>query len=516
MKSNHDLYELIESLGKTEKGYFKKYAYKGEKKDSIYLKLFQDIDKQIGKFNYDEIEEKLKKKYQAQKPYTSLKNYLYKLLVNVMVDYDKSNSNQHQVLELIHSGQYFRKKGLHKQAAKQFEKALKKSRDLELFNFTETILEELCTLYQNQHQFLPVGKTVEEYIEQLNANQQNIQQINLLRSSFHKLIEHYKKHGFFTNVDDKEVMLKLFIDDLKPIATMEASVRAKVIHLEGRSLILFVRREMLKSRETQISIVKLKENHLDLTDDPYRYLFKHYFQISQDSFTLNDYKTGEENLRKLNLIRPMNEKDVPFHETIIRYLRIKLHFMLNEFEKTIPYLENHLDYFKKTEFKKLSIYDSIVITNGIHVSFILENYTKCIDWINIYMEHIKGRYFEETISPIYVTNIMAHFELKNEELLPYLIRNAYRQISKKGALMASEKAIFDFIRKRSRLVNKNEILDLYKATYKIFVKILEDPKEELYIDYIDIRAWLQSKIENRSYKEVYSQYNGPSTASGNK
>ncbi|MGZ6555019.1 MAG: hypothetical protein ACXVDV_20715, partial [Bacteroidia bacterium] len=86
MKYSDDLFQLINTLSKNEKGYFKKYAAKhviGEQNN--YIRLFDAIEKQN---EYDE--EKIKKIFKAEtfiKHLPSEKNYLYWMIIKSLMEY---------------------------------------------------------------------------------------------------------------------------------------------------------------------------------------------------------------------------------------------------------------------------------------------------------------------------------------------------------------------------------------------------------------------------------------------
>src|ERR1051326_6571998 len=89
MTPSHHLFELIKSLNKGEKGYFKKYSQLhtvGDKNN--YLILFDAIEKQK---KYDE--EKILKalsKHSFIRHFSDLKNYLYTLILDSLESYYKN------------------------------------------------------------------------------------------------------------------------------------------------------------------------------------------------------------------------------------------------------------------------------------------------------------------------------------------------------------------------------------------------------------------------------------------
>lgn len=123
MKVSDDLFQLIKSMSKSEKGYFKKFASKhtiGEK--NIYVKLFDAMDR-LDEYNEQEIKKKFAGEKFADKLY-STKNYLFNLILKALSSY---HAEKFAVLKLnmmmIELNVLF-EKGLYKQFKTLLNKAI--------------------------------------------------------------------------------------------------------------------------------------------------------------------------------------------------------------------------------------------------------------------------------------------------------------------------------------------------------------------------------------------------------
>ena len=99
MKPSNDLFRLIKSLDKNEKGYFKKNAQGVSKgKDKNYLLLFDAIDAQE-EYN----EDALLKKFRTQafsKHFSVAKNFLFELILKSQRSY-RANSSKFMRLNAL-------------------------------------------------------------------------------------------------------------------------------------------------------------------------------------------------------------------------------------------------------------------------------------------------------------------------------------------------------------------------------------------------------------------------------
>lgn len=96
MKPKEDLFLLIKSLTKTEKGYFNKFAQMhGGNKDGNYLKLFNIID---GMESYDDDRlKKIVKGTSLAKHLSVSKNYLFKFILRALSSYHRENLPELQI-----------------------------------------------------------------------------------------------------------------------------------------------------------------------------------------------------------------------------------------------------------------------------------------------------------------------------------------------------------------------------------------------------------------------------------
>jgi tetratricopeptide (TPR) repeat protein len=120
-KPEHNLFDLVHSLGKNERRYFKLFAKNLGAKSNNYIALFDLLLKQE---DYDEA--KLKLKFKNKKfilHLSSNKQYLFDLILKAMRSYRTSNSVEDQLLESLRNFKFLKKKGLIKILKKEIQHA---------------------------------------------------------------------------------------------------------------------------------------------------------------------------------------------------------------------------------------------------------------------------------------------------------------------------------------------------------------------------------------------------------
>ncbi|HCA43489.1 MAG TPA: hypothetical protein DEP28_09590, partial [Bacteroidetes bacterium] len=125
MKPTEDLFELINSLTKSEKRYFRIYSslLSGKRKQEMnYLKLFNEIEKQCKTGIYDE--KKIKEKFKGNnfiKQLTFTKNYLYNLILKSLFNFYSDNSPDFISALGVFKQRLLYKKGLYNQYFRGFK-----------------------------------------------------------------------------------------------------------------------------------------------------------------------------------------------------------------------------------------------------------------------------------------------------------------------------------------------------------------------------------------------------------
>lgn len=122
MKPTNDLFRLIKTLTRNEKGYFKKFAQlHGSGKNAEYLQLFDEIDKQTEEYDEEIVLKKFKNK-PILKHLSATKTYLFQLIIRSLRAYYEQSIWSFKNESLTQSIEVLIEKGLYDIAEKQIEK----------------------------------------------------------------------------------------------------------------------------------------------------------------------------------------------------------------------------------------------------------------------------------------------------------------------------------------------------------------------------------------------------------
>ncbi len=132
MKPKNDLFLLIKSLSKSEKGYFKKFCnVYSDNKESFYLELFNCIEV-MDKYDEKIILEIFKHTKVINQLHVR-KNYLFKLILKSLRSYYNNDTIETEINAQVHEGCILREKGLYELAIQTFKNAKGKAENYQLY-----------------------------------------------------------------------------------------------------------------------------------------------------------------------------------------------------------------------------------------------------------------------------------------------------------------------------------------------------------------------------------------------
>jgi hypothetical protein len=100
-----------------------------------------------------------------------------------------------------------------------------------------------------------------------------------------------------------------------------------------------------------------------------------------------------------------------------------------------------------------------------------------------------------------ILNIVAHYELGNDDLVEYQLKSTYRFLTKYGDFHKVQECIMQFIRK-AIMTPKDEITPLFIILKEQLEEVFDDPFEQRPLLYLDLISWLKSRISGRSVEEI--------------
>jgi len=490
---------LIKSLNKNEKGYFKKFASL-HGRDSIYVKLFNAIDKQK---QYDE--KKIRKKFENEKFTKQLsvsKNYLYKLILKSMRSFYSGASVETRLNNNLTDISFLIDKGLYSDADKETVRAK------HLSVFYQKHYYNLLLLKKQRELMKTKQLTEAEIKAKFNEEKLILNKINNI-SDYGKLswqvFNIVRAKGFNENVNELKAFTKnSLLRDNKNAITFESKIHFNNIH----SAINYYNSDVKKFFKYCHKNVELMESYpQSIDDDPERYIDALY-NVLYGFFEVKKYDEVESYLKKLENVKALsnlqNAKKYFTYYSICLLLFLKTH-RLKEAESLVPEIEEILNKYKDKMSKEEEL---LFYINIVTLYFRTEEYSKGLKWVNIIINDNKINLREDVQCAARMLNLIIHFELGNYVLLGYIVKSTYRYLYKRKNLNPLVKLVLTFMKKLPEIKDNSQLKSEFtwlKDKLKRFT-IGEDEKIPyglLYTFY-----WLCAKTENKKFEKIVQDYEG--------
>lgn len=513
MHPSDNLFELVKSLNSSEKRHFRLYAQRhvlGE--ENNYLKLFDAIDKQE---NYDEVS--LKKKFYKERFVKQMhvaKNYLYNLILKALNEFHTADSANLQLRELLNSAEILFGKGLYKQSSKvlirlkdrayRYERQIYVLEAIVLQNKIAFALQDM----EAAQKVLDVGAAEEEDV--LNEYR-DARQYKYLSD---KLKVFTKTKGTIAGEDDIRELESIIKHPLLNDEKRAISYNTRYSFFYVYSKYFSVKEDYKNAYLYSDKLVKLIEAHPEqITKNPQAYLLalNHLLATLKELRKFDDFETI------LQKLKSVQSKTVHFQARAFAYSFINewnYLFYTGKYKRCIeliPFLEEGL---QKYEYQITSDLKLLFYFDVFYGYFVLEDYQKASRWLSKVINDKRTEMRQDIRNFGMVVNIILHYEMQDYDLVEYLIRSAQRLLEKNKTTHKFELLVITTIKKLIQADKAEEKRKLFiTLRNKLLFANLENyliafsrgTSEKIILNNFDISAWLESKIENRSFAAVLNE-----------
>lgn len=494
-----DLFQLIKSLSKQEKRYFKlhasRHAIEGQNK---YERLFDAID---GQHAYDETS--IKKIFAGEafiKQLHVAKNYLYKMILTSLRQYHETRSGD-PFNRWMREAEILFDRGLFEQSDKIFQKAVKIAQREE--NFLQ-----LLQASRWEHRIIHSRNDITGLENYVDAGLKK--EFDLLEK-YHNFLEFqalndqvfipYWKHGAVRKPSEKKALQQLFDRALFQSPDNARSFFAKYFYLNARfSYHLFIG----EIRESYQYIRKLTEMFPKQNLDPK--LVRHYISslinlyiVQQQLRKFEEIPKTLAQLRSVPATSPEQKRRL-----LIRSINLETDFYIHTgqfaegLKKIEPLLETSQKHLRKADQQqKLGLFYNLA-----YLYFGAGNFDKALDWINNLLQQPGLKTRQDIHSFSRLLNLIIHYELGNDELLEYIVKSTNRFLSGRKRLFKVEAVMLKLMRRYPQwLTPKEKAVGFGKLVEELKV-LQKDEFEQKAFAYFNFIAWMESKISNKSFAEI--------------
>jgi len=493
MKQHNDLHDLIQSLSKSEKRYFRLYTslYEGEKD---YMHIFDILEAQD---TYDEeaMRAQLKDKVALEHLHVT-KNYLFNLILKALKSYSTADYVEDQLRETLHSIRLLYDRKIYGKAESMLRKAKKAAR---LHN-KQTLLLDIISLETGFTEFYYGEQDIAKRDAALAAERNEV--LTEL-SNYHELMRVYHQAGVFhlrySFARTEEHLKKweeLMSSPVLQLPPHSFGFKSRVIYYGIYRTYYMVIGEMEKAFEAGRLAVEQYEPYPEvIADQSFNYL-KTLYNAYHIASLVGNYEAGQcfiNRMHKLNLAwRGINIQDA------INVFQMDLFLSTHEYDKAFSLVPSVEKFIKDQEENNINVSVATVRLQLAYFYCAVEQYDNALTQLNYIIAMREIDEARIVFANARIMNVIVHFELGNLDYLPHLIRTTYQYFYKRENLFKTEKLLLSYLKAFARAEGELERRQLFKKGLQELKQLQKDPFERLTFKELPVLQWLEKKVNSKA------------------
>ncbi len=505
-KVKEALFELIKSLSKSEKRYFKLLSSRHTIGDeNNYVKLFDFIDKQTV---YDE--EALFKEFKDEAflhRFSITKKRLYDHVLNALDAFHSTNSVDAQLFKMMHSADILFNKSLYDQCARILRSAEKLAEKNNRFTLLAEISRKNKRLVENNAYSNYTHSDFEEIEKSDAIVLENITCYNLLWKVKSDLFVHLSRKGKARNQEECDAFESIIKQLPQNLIVSEGVFDNYYLYHHIYSAYYFSIGDLLKS----FSHIKLNLENFEKNELAIQQNLNTYFSLLTNGIYVSE-KLGLINESKRLLIA-LKAIPTKFSSVMNEDMEIKLFAStcsielslltnngdLKKAELLFPIIENGLLKFGD---KISSVRKAFIVFKMASIQLGIGNFSVALKMVNRILNDSDLDESEDILSFTHLLDLLIHLDMKHEQLLPYALKNTQRFLKSRNRLYSFEKAFLQFVSKRIKCTNELDAEVLWEELHGELSAIKDDAFEGVALEYFDFRTWAESKFKKQAFVEL--------------
>ncbi|HSC53202.1 MAG TPA: hypothetical protein VLC98_06280 [Phnomibacter sp.] len=500
-----DLFQLIKSLGKGEKRNFKLYMQRNSALAELkVVQLFDAMDKVE---EYDEVAMLRKNPSIAKQQLSNLKASLYRHILTslrLIKDPDNIDMQMHEMLDHV---RILYNKGLYLQSLHILDRVKQTAQEYYQFTYLEQAIffeKKIEAMYITRS----MNARADTLADESELVQKRLQNVNKLSNLSLQLYSWYIKHGHARNNSDRDAVEYYFKSHVPPNPESLKGFYEKLYYYQSQSWLSFIVQDYLKYYRYSQRWVDLyhaepamiKVETIQYIKGMHNLLGAHYDLKNADRFyeTLQHFEAFYQ-----SPVVQVNE-NYKIQSFVYLYIsKIHKHYLEGTFSEGLNMVPEILD--------NLELYNLYIDRHRVLVFYYKiaclyfgsGDNEKTIDFLNKII-NLKADLRLDLQCYARLLHLIAHFELGNHSLIPYLIKSVYRFMTKMENLSHVEVAMLKFLRESLQL-SVNDVKPKLRKLLGQLKRFENNASEARAFAYLDIVSWLESKLENKPVEFIIRQ-----------
>lgn len=503
MKPSEELFDLIKSLTKSEKRFFK-LSSSLQSGSKNYLKIFSAIDKQK---EYDEegIKEEFKKETFV-KHFPSEKNHLYKLILKSLRAYHADNTVSSILKQEIKNIEILYTKSLYKECNKFLVRAKKIAVTHEKFYYLYELLSWEKILLEEAYEEGEFSVDLDKLINEEKTVIEKLRNLAAYHVLYSKINYVFRSGGYARSERDKSIIKEISNHPLIVNKNTALSSRAATICYYIQGFCAMANRNWTTSKAKFSRALQIfDENDLIKTDIPKRYI-RTLSNIIKCEIEMGNYDSTTELLESLKELKGTKGfKSLDIEVMIFKastLAQLKLCQRTGDFDGAMNSIEDILGQLEKYKGRINKEQEIRFYYNFAYIYFGVGEYNKALFWINKVLNDNETNLRQDIYGYARLFNLVIHYELGNKELLEYIIKSTHRYLNKRNRAYEIESLVISQLKKLSKVYDEENEKDILKKMKPQLKKVLKSDSDKVILEYFDFEAWVSSKISGKSFSEA--------------
>jgi len=506
-KVNEALFELIQSMTKSEKRYFKlvssRHSIGGE---NNYIRIFDALEKM--KSYEEELVFIMFKGEAFLNRFSITKKTLYDHILSALDAFHSSNSIDAQLFKVLHSVDILHNKSLYDQskrilrsAEKLAQKHQKKEIELLIVNKQQRLLETYGNL-----------QLTNEVVKEIEGRSQNclfeLEIHNRLWTIKAALFLRLAKKGIARS-DDDILEYTAIVEKLNEIDFLKlSSSETQYLYRHIKSAYFYAIGDMQQALDQLNEIIRsFSEDEVNNIESNKKLsVLTNAIYISDK---MDDYRSSLKylsNLKSMTSGLNANEDLSIKLFSSISSIELNLNLRKGDFKNALKLSGSIEENLTKFDDKIVPIRRAFLEFKMAVIHIGLKNFNEALRWVNKILNDSELDKTEDIIGYTQLLDLLIHIELNNENLLPYSLKNTLRFFKTRNRLYSFEKVFLNFISKLIKSEDKFETVDLWAELFEELQELKDDAFESVALDYFDFKSWVESKIKNKSFDIIIREH----------
>lgn len=497
MKPSTDLFDLIKSLTKSEKRFFKLSSslQSGEKN---YLKIFDAIDKQKVYAEGD-----IKKQFKNEKfikHFPSEKNHLYKLILKSLRSYHADNTASSILKQEIKNIEILYKKALFAECNRFLVRAKKMAVEYEKFYYLFELLNLEKLLLEEAYEAGDFGKDLDALIKEEQDVIERLRNLAAYHILYSKINYVFRSGGYVRSEEGRALVEEISHHPLIIGRNTAQSDRAATIcyYIQG-----FCARANVDKQTAYVKFMRVRAI-LDKNKPLRKDLPKRYIRTLANMLNL-EIEMGkiDKAIETIRDMRAMGKQAAFASEGIALMIykaafrsEMRIYERTGQYDKAIEVVEEVVKWMDNNE-GRINKEQELLFHNTIStVYFGAGRYKESLHWLNRVLNDNETHLRQDVYGYARLFNLVVHYELGNYELLNYIIKSTYRYLSKRRRDHELEMVIINFMKQLAKKPGPAEEAAIFRDFSEELNRQLATDRDRILIDFFDFNTWIQSHIDN--------------------